>query len=252
MNFHVIIPARYESSRLPAKPLAKINNKEMILHVCERAKASGAISVSVATDHLSIKEVVDSAGFNAIMTRVDHESGSDRIYEAAQKLELNDDAIIVNVQGDEPFIPIENIKQVAGIISNSGAKMATLCCPITDENEAINPNAVKVIFDKNKKAIYFSRSIIPFVRGDSGVSTFNKNNHFRHIGIYAYTKDFLNQFVSWPMSHLEKQEKLEQLRVIENSAEIYLDCLDSAPPAGIDTPEDLERANQLFFNYELS
>ena len=250
-NFHVIIPARYESSRLPAKPLAKINDKEMILHVCERAKASGAESVTVATDHLDIKRVVDNAGFNAIMTRIDHESGSDRIYEAAESLNLDDDAIIVNVQGDEPFIPVANIQQVANIISNTNVSMATpvmatLCCPIKDEEEANNPNAVKVIFDLNKKAIYFSRSIIPFVRAESLTSKFNLDNHFRHIGIYAYTKKFLKQFVNWPISKLELLEKLEQLRVIENGAEIYLDVLDFAPPAGIDTPEDLVRANQSF------
>lgn len=243
MKFHVIIPARYESLRLPAKPLAKINNKEMILHVCERAKASGAISVNVATDHLAIKKIVNDAGYNAIMTRVDHESGSDRLYEASEKLDLDDTAIIVNVQGDEPFIPIENIKQVADIISTRGAKMATLCCPITAESEANNPNSVKVIFDKNKKAIYFSRSLIPFVRGDLVESSFSQFNHFRHIGIYAYTKGFLKQFVNWPMSQLEKLEKLEQLRAIENGADIHLDILATPPPAGIDTPEDLHRAN---------
>ncbi|PHS20050.1 MAG: 3-deoxy-manno-octulosonate cytidylyltransferase [Kangiella sp.] len=245
-NFHVIIPARYESSRLPAKPLAKINDKEMILHVCERAKESGAKSITVATDHLDIKRVVDNAGFNALMTRLDHESGSDRIYEAAELLNLDDNDIIVNVQGDEPFIPVANIQQVANIISNTNANMATLCCRINNEEEANNPNAVKVIFDNNNKAIYFSRSVIPFGRTGSLSSEFNLNNHFRHIGIYAYTKKFLKRFVSWPTSKLEMLEKLEQLRVIENGAEIYLDVLDLAPPAGIDTPEDLVRANQLF------
>ncbi|PCI68538.1 MAG: 3-deoxy-manno-octulosonate cytidylyltransferase [Gammaproteobacteria bacterium] len=245
-NFHVIIPARYESSRLPAKPLAKINDKEMILHVCERAKESGAKSITVATDHLDIKRVVDNAGFTAIMTRIDHESGSDRIYEAAELLNLEDDDIIVNVQGDEPFIPVANIQQVANIISNTSANMATLCCGIDSDEEANNPNAVKVIFDLNRKAIYFSRSIIPFVRTESLTSKFNPDNHFRHIGIYAYTKKFLKQFVNWPISKLELLEKLEQLRVIENGAAIYLDVLDLAPPAGIDTPEDLVRANQSF------
>jgi len=250
-NFHVIIPARYESSRLPAKPLAKINDKEMILHVCERAKESGAKSITVATDHLHIKRVVDHAGFNAIMTRLDHESGSDRIYEAAELLNLDDNDIIVNVQGDEPFIPVANIQQVANIISNTRANMqtpvmATLCCLIKDEEEANNPNAVKVIFDINKKAIYFSRSVIPFVRSESVTSQFELNTHFRHIGIYAYTKKFLKQFVNWPMSKLELLERLEQLRVIENGAAIYLDVLELAPPAGIDTPEDLVRANLLF------
>ena len=251
MKFHVIIPARYESSRLPAKPLAKIKNKEMILHVCERAKASGAVSVSVATDHLVIKKIVENAGFEAVMTRVEHGSGSDRIYEASEKLGLDDDAIIVNVQGDEPFIPIKNIQQVASIVANTDAKMSTLCCPINDESEVNSQNTVKVIFDKNNKAIYFSRSVIPFVRNKSINSDFSSNNYFRHIGIYAYTKAFLKQFVRWPMSNLEKLEKLEQLRVIENGAEIHLNVLNSAPPAGIDTPEDLIRANQFIANQTL-
>lgn len=246
MKFHVIVPARYQSTRLPGKPLAKIGGITMIEHVCRKAELSGAQSVTVATDHLKIKNCVERAGFNAVMTNTNHVSGSDRIYQAVEILGLDDDEVIVNVQGDEPFIPSENISQVAGLIEKYKTGMATLCCPIVDSSEASDPNAVKVIFDKNNKAIYFSRSTIPFVRGRSSVSEFNESNHFRHIGIYAYTKSFLAQFIKWPEAKLEKLEKLEQLRAIENSEGIYLEVLKKSPPAGIDTPEDLEKANQYY------
>ncbi len=246
MTFHVIIPARYQSTRLFAKPLAEIGDKPMILHVCESARLSGAKSVTVATDHVEIKTIVQNAGYDAVMTREEHATGSDRIFEAAELLSLNDKDIIVNVQGDEPFIPSRIISQVANVVAtnhtaNSRDRMATLCCPIRDINELENPNIVKVIFDKNKKAIYFSRSVIPYDRDKP--SMFRPRIYFRHIGIYAYTKVFLKQFVKWPVSHLEEIEKLEQLRVIENGKCIYLDVLEQAPPAGIDTPEDLEAAN---------
>ena len=248
MGFHVIIPARYESSRLPGKPLAMIGDKPMIEHVCLKAKESGALSITVATDHIDIKTCVENAGYSSVMTREDHVSGSDRIFEAATIIGLTDNDIIVNVQGDEPFIPSENISQVAALINKHQTNMATLCCPIVDEKEANDPNAVKVIFDKNNKAIYFSRSTIPFVRsnGMASQSNFSINNHFRHIGIYAYKKSFLSQFINWPESQLEKLERLEQLRVIDNGECIYLDCLIDIPAAGIDTPEDLKRANEYF------
>lgn len=246
MKFHVIIPARYKSTRLPGKPLAKIGNRSMIEHVCLRAIDSGAQSVTVATDHPDIKECVEKAGFNAVMTRSDHVSGSDRIYEAAEILNLTDSDIIVNVQGDEPFIPSQNISQVAGLINRYQTGMATLCCPIIDAQEANDPNAVKVIFDANNKSIYFSRSTIPFVRKSSNDSKFGLGDHYRHIGIYAYTKSFLAQFIKWPEARLEKLEKLEQLRAIENGESIYLDVLEVSPPAGIDTPQDLLKANQYY------
>lgn len=239
MTFHVIIPARYQSSRLPGKPLSTIGGISMIERVCQRAGQSGAQSITVATDHLEIVQCVEGAGYNAVMTREDHVSGSDRIFEAAEILGLEDDAIIVNVQGDEPFIPSENILQVAKLISAKNARMATLCCPI-ESDEANDPNTVKVIFDKSSKAIYFSRSKIPFIRD---LQPAVANPYYRHIGIYAYTKSLLADFVSWPESNLENLEKLEQLRVIENGDSIYVDVLKSAPPAGIDTPYDLERAN---------
>ena len=240
MNFHVIIPARYQSSRLPGKPLSKIGDLSMIERVCQRASNSGAQSVTVATDDQRILQCVKDAGYHAVMTKESHVSGSDRIFEAAEILGLDDDAIIVNVQGDEPFIPSENITQVAELLTDKKAKMATLCCSISSA-EADDPNTVKVIFDKNQKAIYFSRSKIPFIREHHKD---NENHYYRHIGIYAYTKSLLASFVSWPESKLESAEKLEQLRIIENGENIYVGVLNSPPPAGIDTPNDLERANQ--------
>jgi len=243
MKFHVIIPARFESIRLPGKPLARIGDRSMIEHVCQKAVASGAQSVTVATDHKQIKDCVEQAGFKAVLTSTEHTSGSDRIHEACDILEFSDDDIIVNVQGDEPFIPSKNIVQVATLIKKYQTKMATLCCPIKDAREVEDPNVVKVIFDKNCKAIYFSRSIIPFARDDSEKITSGSSHYYRHIGIYAYTKAFLSEFVSWPQSHLEKFEKLEQLRAVENGESIYLDVLKSAPPVGIDTQRNLDDAN---------
>jgi len=245
MSFHVIIPARFQSSRLPGKPLSKIGELTMIERVCDKSKESGAISVTVATDHHDIAECVTKAGYNAVMTRSDHISGSDRLYEASEILGLSEDDVIVNVQGDEPFIPSGNIAQVAAIIEQRNAAMATLCCGISDSKEAADPNSVKVIFDKHNRAIYFSRAQIPFIRDTESINETFESIYYRHIGIYAYKKSLLSKFVKWPESRLESLEKLEQLRVLENGENIYLDILESAPPSGIDTPEDLLRANQL-------
>lgn len=244
MSFHVIIPARYQSSRLPGKPLSMIGDKTMIERVCEKAKNSGAKSITVATDHKAIYDCVVGAGYQAVMTREDHVSGSDRLFEAANILGLDNEDVIVNVQGDEPFIPSENIAQVARIITTKNARMATLCCAIDSLHEVNDPNAVKVIFDTNNKAIYFSRSPIPYIRGQELQDTNLDKIFFRHIGIYAYTKSLLADFVNWPEAKLESLEKLEQLRVLENGESIYLQVLKKAPPAGIDTQDDLLRANQ--------
>lgn len=244
MSFHVIIPARFQSSRLPGKPLKLIGRLSMIERVCLKAKESGAKSVTVATDHQEIMKVVTDAGFNAVMTNPEHPSGSDRIFEAANLIGLRDHDIIVNVQGDEPFIPSENIQEVAEICKSHQDAMATLCCNISDYSEVTNPNAVKVIFDKNKKAIYFSRSTIPFIRESNEITNQKNSGYYRHIGLYAYTKSFLSSFVAWPESKLELAEKLEQLRTIENGEAIYLEVLEQAPPTGIDTADDLIKANQ--------
>ncbi len=248
IEFHAIIPARYQSSRLPGKPLCMIGDKTMIELVCEQVQQAGAKSVTVATDHLEIKKVVEASGFNAVMTAVDHPSGSDRIFEASCLLGLNDDDVIVNVQGDEPFIPPAIISKVAWLVINNNAEMATLCCPIHQQEEVLDPNAVKVVFDSQQRSIYFSRSPLPYVRNADNQFEFSTENHYRHLGIYAYTKAFLGKFIEWPESRLEKLEKLEQLRALENGTDIYIDVVDEAPPAGIDTAEDLAKAIELVSN----
>ena len=239
----MIIPSRYQSTRLKAKALAKIGDKPMIIHVCDRASESGAKSITVATDHQQILDEVIKYGYSGVMTREEHPSGSDRLFEAAELIGLKDDDIIVNVQGDEPFIPPENIALVASLIDSNNFPMSTLCCEIKQAQEVVDPNAVKVIFDKNNKAIYFSRSIIPFSRDNKveigkGLPT----NYYRHIGIYAYQKQFLNQYINWQPSRFELSESLEQLRVIENGYNIKVACLDEAPPHGVDTQADLDSA----------
>ncbi len=246
-KFHVIIPARFQSTRLPAKALSMIGNKTMIEHVCAQAELSGAESVTVATDSDKILSVVDNAGFKGVITSDKHLSGSDRVFEAAELIGLSENDIIVNVQGDEPFIPPDNISLVASLLNKEQFPMATLCCQIHSSEEALDPNVVKVVFDYAKKALYFSRSLIPFNR-DKPVKTGLQliENYYRHIGIYAYRKSFLKQFIQWPQSELEKIECLEQLRVLENGGSIGIANLENAPPPGIDTPEDLEVA-QVYF-----
>lgn len=238
MNFHVIIPARYDSSRLPGKPLADIQGQSMIVRVCQQATLSHASSVTVATDDIRIFDHVRTSGYKAVMTQSTHQSGSDRIHEAANVLGLKDDEIIVNVQGDEPFIPPKNIEQVASLIANTAHPMSTLCAPIENEQEVSNPNCVKVTFNLMNTALYFSRSMIPYQTEES----IEYKNYYRHIGIYAYRKSFLNEFISWPTSRLERMEKLEQLRALENGASIAIQALKEAPPPGVDSPEDLQLA----------
>lgn len=250
-DFHVIIPARYQSTRLPAKPLAQIGDKAMILHVCQRALESGARSVTVATDHAAIADCVNQAGFRAVMTRADHVSGSDRVFEAAELAGISDQAVIVNVQGDEPFIPAQNIQQVAGLV-NQQNPMATLCCPILTPHELLDPNAVKVVFNAKGQAIYFSRSPIPYDRGNPVVlGSRLVSDYYRHIGIYAYRKSFLRQFISWAPSKLELVESLEQLRVLDNGCSIAIKALVQAPPQGVDTPEDLTKAQRYYLTQSL-
>lgn len=246
-SFHVIIPARFQSTRLPAKALKTIGDKPMIVHVCEQASKSGAESITVATDHHEIVNAVESAGFRAVLTKVDHPSGSDRVCEAAQLAGLSSQDIIVNVQGDEPFIPPENIALVASLVDDKTNHMGTLCCEIHTAKEALDPNAVKVVFDINNRALYFSRSIIPFNRNQ--VVAIDKplsSRHFRHIGIYAYRLAFLEQFIKWSPSSLEIAESLEQLRVLENGYSIAIASLNIAPPHGVDTPADLQAARDYF------
>lgn len=245
-NFVVVIPARYESSRLPGKPLADIYGKPMVQWVYERAKACGAEQIIVATDDNRIKQAVEAFGGEVCMTSADHTSGTERLAEVVEKYQFSDDTIVVNVQGDEPMIPSVNISQVAQNLADMAEQqvgMATLAEPICSVAELNNPNVVKVVTDKDGLALYFSRSAIPFDR--DGDQTSLNYGYLRHIGIYAYRAGFIKQYVSWPASQLEQIESLEQLRVLWQGEKIHVASAAEPPPAGVDTMEDLEQVRRL-------
>jgi len=243
MSFTVVIPARYGSSRFPGKPLALIGKKPMIQHVVERAKEAGADNIIVATDDERIQNVV--VGFAQVcMTSVNHQSGTERIAEVIEKEGIANDTIVVNVQGDEPFIPAENIRQVANNLANAPqCQMATLSTPIDNVEDVFNPNIVKVLVNNKGESIYFSRSPIPFERDYMMANPKAANTHLykRHIGIYAYRAEYVKQYVDYTPSSLEQIESLEQLRAIWYGDKIHCEVAIAAPPVGIDTPEDLER-----------
>lgn len=242
--FTVIIPARYGSTRLPGKPLADIAGKTMIERVYERALSSKAAQVVIATDDERVRQAAEAFGGKCLMTRVDHESGTDRLQEAAAQLGLSEHDVVVNVQGDEPLIPPENINQVYDNIVASNAAIATLSVAITDVEEYLNPNAVKVVAAADGTALYFSRAAIPFVR-DMPSQLPAALSAQRHVGIYAYKVSLLNQFVHWPPSPLELTERLEQLRALEHGAKIHVAPAQVEPPAGVDTEADLLRLRSL-------
>jgi 3-deoxy-manno-octulosonate cytidylyltransferase (CMP-KDO synthetase) len=249
--FVVVIPARYASSRLPGKALADIAGKPMVVHVAERATRSGARAVYVATDDERIAAAVRAYGVESIATRADHATGTDRIAEAVQKLALDDDAIVVNVQGDEPLIAPGLIAQVAAALADAKeAVVSTACHPITDGAEIGSPNVVKVVLDARGYALYFSRAPIPYARdawaGESGVREAPAGLPcYRHIGIYAYRAGFLRTYSGLAASPLEGFEALEQLRVLWHGYRIAVAISESAAPPGVDTPEDLEKVRKL-------
>lgn len=234
LSFHVVIPARYASTRFPGKALADIAGKPMVVRVCERAAASGAVAVHVATDDDRIGDAVKKHGFAVIPTRTDHVSGTDRLAEAVTRLGLADGEIVVNVQGDEPLIDPRLIAEVARLLeSRPQARMASACHPIGDEAEMANPNVVKVVLDAEGYALYFSRSRIPYPRAP-GATT------YRHVGLYAYRAGFLREYAALPVPLLEKAEALEQLRALWHGHRIAMATSDVAVPPGVDTREDLE------------
>ncbi|MDO6707348.1 3-deoxy-manno-octulosonate cytidylyltransferase [Photobacterium sp. 1_MG-2023] len=246
MAFTVIIPARYQSSRLPGKPLADIAGKPMIQWVYEQACKAGATQVIVATDDQRIADAVKAFGGEVCMTRADHESGTERLAEVVEQYQLAADEIVVNVQGDEPMIPPSIIRQVADNLARSDAPMATLAVEIDHADEVFNPNAVKVVTDKNGYALYFSRASIPWDRDNFAKRPQEiHQNLLRHIGIYAYRAGFINTYIRWEPSTLEKIESLEQLRVLWHGEKIHVDVAIEPPPAGVDTPEDLEKVRLL-------
>lgn len=255
VSFVVVIPARYQSSRLPGKVLADIHGKPMIQWVVEKAKLSGASKVIVATDNDEVAQVVNGFGGEVCKTRADHQSGTERLAEVMDIYQFAADEIIVNVQGDEPFIPPENIRQVAENLANQQdnhkARMSTLAIKINSVEEAFNPNAVKVITDKNGYALYFSRATIPYDRErfltsqahtDTNIKSIG-DFYLRHVGIYAYRAGFIKDYIHWPTSELEQIEALEQLRVLYQGEKIHVDvACSNVPVEGVDTPEDLEKA----------
>ncbi|WLI78550.1 3-deoxy-manno-octulosonate cytidylyltransferase [Kosakonia sp. H02] len=246
MSFVVIIPARYASTRLPGKPLVDINGKPMVVHVLERARESGAERIIVATDNEDVMRAVEAAGGEVCMTRADHQSGTERLAEVVEKCGFSDDTVIVNVQGDEPMIPLAIIRQVAeNLAARHDVGMATLAVPIHSAEEAFNPNAVKVVMDAEGYALYFSRATIPWDRDRFALSRETIGDTFlRHIGIYGYRAGFIRRYVSWQTSPLEQIEMLEQLRVLWYGEKIHVDVASVVPGTGVDTPEDLERVRQ--------
>jgi 3-deoxy-manno-octulosonate cytidylyltransferase (CMP-KDO synthetase) len=250
MSFTIIIPARFASSRLPGKPLADIAGKPMIERVYLQACSSDAERVIIATDDQRIADVASQFGAEVCMTSPEHESGTDRLQEVASQLKLDDQQVVVNVQGDEPLIPAAVINQVAAdLAGNQQAGMATLVERITDADTVFDPNAVKVTIDLQGRALYFSRAPMPWARdhfaaGDAGLP--DNSRYFRHIGIYAYRVAFLHQFVQWPASMLETTERLEQLRALEHGVSIMASEACATIPAGIDTAADLENVRALF------
>ncbi len=238
---HVIIPARYASTRLPGKPLLDIAGKPMIRHVVERARESGAKTVTVATDDERIYNACRQFGAAVVMTSAKHSSGTERLAEAIQKLGIGPDEIVVNVQGDEPLMSPALVRQVAdALAAHADAVVATVGTPIRDDAELRNPNVVKVVFDANGYALYFSRAPIPFPR-DGGLPPAH-----RHLGLYAYRAGYVAKYVGLAPSPYEQAEQLEQLRVLWHGGRIAVHVADQAPPAGVDSPEDLERVRNYF------
>ena len=248
MCFIVIIPARLASTRLPNKPLADLGGKPMVVRVAERAQEAGAARIVVATDHASIKEACEQHGIEAFMTRPDHPSGTDRIAEVARAMNLPADAVVVNLQGDEPLIDPQLLQAAAARIG-AEVPMSTCAHPLHDAADAFNPNVVKVVLDQQGRALYFSRATIPWHR-----DAFAKDKSalpdgyvpLRHIGLYAYRNDFLQAYPALEVSPLEGIEALEQLRVLWHGYPIAVHVTDSAPAAGVDTPEDLARVQALY------
>lgn len=249
MSFVVVIPARYASSRLPAKPLANLGGKAMVVRVAEQAQASGAHTVLVATDDERIATVVEAAGISVCLTRTDHPSGTDRLAEVVTQQGWNDEQIIVNLQGDEPLMPPALLRQVATVLAQSHAQMATLAHRLTTLDDLHNPNIVKVVCNAASEALYFSRAPIPWARDafaqqpqqwPEGLPV------YRHLGLYAYRAGFLRRYQQLTPSPLEHWEALEQLRVLWHGQAIAVGITPTAPPTGVDTPTDLARVQALY------
>jgi 3-deoxy-manno-octulosonate cytidylyltransferase (CMP-KDO synthetase) len=248
-SFVVAIPARFGSTRLPCKPLQSIAGEPMVLHVARRALQAGAAEVVVATDDARVADALRGTSVRVAMTRIDHVSGSDRLAEAAEQCGWPDDTVVVNLQGDEPLAPPAGIRAVAQALAESEAPMATLAAPIADAHELFDPHCVKVVVDTSGHALYFSRAPLPWAR-DAFAATRDELPpqipFLRHIGIYAYRGGFLRRFATLAPTTLERAESLEQLRALEHGHRIAVRLTPEPFPAGVDTPEDLDRVRALF------
>ena len=248
MDFSVVIPARYGSTRLPGKAIIDVAGKPMVQRVYEQAQQSNASRVIVATDDDRIQSVVEGFGGVCCMTSSAHPSGTDRLQEVGRLLDLDDDQVIVNVQGDEPLIPPSTIDQVAAVMSAGDVEMATLAEKISDAQDFQDPNVVKVVLDANSCALYFSRAPIPWPRDESkGVHAALPSQIpvLKHLGIYAYRVSMLNNYVSWEQTNLERVEKLEQLRALWHGVKIHTAISQVPIPPGVDTEQDLQRVIEM-------
>ena len=251
MSFTVLIPARLASTRLPNKPLADIHGAPMVVRVAQRASLSSALRTVVAADSTEIIEKCLAFGVQAVLTRIDHASGSDRLAEACDLLGLADDDIVVNVQGDEPLIEPELINAVARLLAGRpDCAMSTAAHSIDQLADYLNPNVVKVVLDARQRALYFSRAPIPAARDFAGKAWWEAggalSKPLRHVGIYGYRVGFLRQYPALSQAPLERLESLEQLRALWHGFSIAVHISETAPGPGVDTPEDLERARTLF------
>jgi 3-deoxy-manno-octulosonate cytidylyltransferase (CMP-KDO synthetase) len=245
LDFVVAIPARYAASRLPGKPLRMLAGEPLVLHVARRALKAGAREVWVAADDERIAAAIADCGVRVAMTSRDHASGTDRLAECARIAGWSDDTLVVNLQGDEPFAPAAGIRAVAALMLEGDTEMATLAAPVTDVETLLDPNAVKLVRAGNGNALYFSRAPIPwprdaFARDRSSMP--GQGEWLRHIGIYGYRAGFLQRFAALPPGRLEQTESLEQLRVLEAGYRIAVGITPEPFPPGVDTPEDLARA----------
>lgn len=251
VEFGVVIPARFAATRLPGKPLREIDGKPMVVHVCENARRSGAGFVLVATDDARIAHVVESAGFEVALTSAAHRSGTERVAEVARQRQISPDLVVVNLQGDEPLLPPNAVRLVAGTLNDEpAAGIATLSTPIENVEEWLNPNVVKVVTNRYGYAQYFSRAPLPFVRtADPGLPPATLPGPpapERHIGVYAYRVRELLAVAEQSPVMAETCESLEQLRALWMGIAIRVSSIERAPPPGVDTPADLARVRDLY------
>ena len=245
---HIVIPARFASSRLPGKPLLLIHDRPMILRVVDQAKkVQGFDDLCVATDDERIAEVCRAEGVDVVLTRADHPSGTDRLSEVARLKGWSADDIIVNVQGDEPLLPAQLVQQVTQLlVEQPQCSMSTLCEPIHQLDEFQRDSIVKVVMSNRNEALYFSRATIPYDRDGAKQSQPTLHDQaFRHLGLYAYRVKLLQEYVTWQQGNLEKLESLEQLRVLENGHRIAIAVAEANLPPGVDTQTDLDRLNAM-------